>query len=76
MVHRLDLERRQSLHIAAPVGACVDAGSDAAENRLTSFKDDAGNTSTWAYDAKDRPTTMTYPGGSQQVAYVYDAADN
>ena len=62
--------------MAAPVGACVDAGSDAAENRLTSFKDDAGNTSTWAYDAEDRPTTMTYPGGSQQVAYVYDANDN
>jgi RHS repeat-associated protein len=44
-------------------------------NRLTSFKDDAGNTSTWAYDAKDRQTSMSYPN-STSIAYVYDGADN
>ena len=45
-------------------------------NRLTSFKDDAANTSTWTYDAKDRVSTMVYPNTSQVVTYVYDAVDN
>ena len=40
-----------------------------------SFKDDTANESTWAYDAKDRQTTMTYPN-STSIAYVYDAANN
>ncbi len=45
-------------------------------NRLTSFKDDAANTSTWTYDAKDRVSTMVYPNTSQDVLYTYDANDN
>jgi RHS repeat-associated protein len=45
-------------------------------NRLTSFKDDAQNTSTWTFDAKDRVATMVFPNTSQDYLYSYDANDN
>jgi len=44
-------------------------------DRLVSHKDDGPNESTWAYDALDRPTTMTYPDSST-VAYEYDLNGN
>ncbi len=44
-------------------------------DRVTSHKDDAPNESTWAYDALDRATTMTYPD-TKTVAYLYDKNDN
>jgi RHS repeat-associated protein len=44
-------------------------------DRLTSHKDDGPNESTWAYDALDRATTMTYPD-AKTVAYQFDKNDN
>jgi len=44
-------------------------------DRMTSHKDDRTNESMWAYDALDRPTTMTYPDSST-VSYQYDPNGN
>jgi len=44
-------------------------------DRLTSHKDDAGNNSTWTYDALGRPTELKYPD-LEKVTYVYDHASN
>ena len=44
-------------------------------NRLVSHKDDASNESTWAYDARDLQTTMTYPD-TKHIDYVRDANGN
>ncbi|HEX5030250.1 MAG TPA: RHS repeat-associated core domain-containing protein [Candidatus Eisenbacteria bacterium] len=44
-------------------------------DRMVSHKDDAPNESTWAYDALDRATTMTYPD-STTVGYQHDLNGN
>ncbi len=44
-------------------------------SRLDSHKDDGGNNTTWAYDALNRKTTMTYPN-LKTVSWVYDKEDN
>ena len=44
-------------------------------NRLVSFKDDAANERTFAYDAKDRQTSTTH-ADSTSIAFVHDAANN
>ena len=41
--------------------ASTRSGGSTRTTDFVSFKDDAANESTWAYDAKDRQTTMTYP---------------
>lgn len=46
-----------------------------ANDRLTSHKDDAGNTSTWAYDALGRVTELKYPD-LKKITYVYDDNGN
>jgi RHS repeat-associated protein len=44
-------------------------------DRLSSHKDDANNTTTWTYDALDRATAMVY-ADANDITYVYDANDN
>ncbi len=44
-------------------------------DRMTTHKDDAGNTSTYTFDALDRVTELKYPD-LEKITYVYDDADN
>ncbi len=43
--------------------------------RLTSVTFPGSRTVSYGYDDASRRTSITYPGGSNQVAYTYDAAD-
>jgi len=44
-------------------------------DRMTSHKDDGTNVSSWAFDALDRPVSLTYPDSSAAL-YEYDLAHN
>ena len=73
------VQRERALTVGAPIEtfltAQVTQWTFDKNNRLLDHEDDGQNVSSWAYDALDRATGMTFPD-AKSYAYLYDANSN